>query len=385
MKSEPVTNELRVLVSADDGPWGDVVRACLVHLGLACEPRNVVSYGEIADRGLLERPDLIVLVQPDELSDSLALLRELTLVCSTPVITIGPADEPRRILSVMQAGAVEYVDRDSWTSGLEAAVLRYRSRATQASHTVSGKLLGVVSASGGTGTSSVAANVAIALMQRHQQVLLIDLDFEKGDLAALLDLRPQYTLGDLCDNAARLDRALFEQIVATHPSGLRLLAAPYQLPTGIAQNLRGVRRGLAFARDLFVYSVVDLGCAETAVQREALLQMDTVSLVVRLDYPSVRNARRLLDRLPEWGLPLDRVRLVANRYGQWRQLSVGQAEAALGRRIESLLPDDPSAMNRAINHGRPVVLEAPRARIARKLSELSVRLNGRIGSGPHPG
>lgn len=377
-----MANEFRALVTAPDGPWGDAVRGCLTHHGVTCEPRSIVTFREIVDRGLLERPDLIVFVQPDDLADTATLLQELSLVSRSPVMTIGPADDPQRILAVLQAGAAEYIDRESWMTGLEGALIRFRTRATQINQSAKGSLLGVVSASGGTGTSTVAVNIAASLAQRHQRALLIDLDLEKGDLTAMLDLHPQFTLTDLCENASRLDRSLFEQILTPHLSGLQLLAAPYNSRVATTLHLRGVRRALAFAREVAPYTVVDLRCAETPLQQESLTQMDNLSLVLRLDYPSVRNARRFLDRLPEWGVNIDRVRLVANRYGQWRQLSVAQAEAALGRPIGILLPDDPATMNRAINNGQPAVLGAPRARIARKLTDLSISLNGKVPHAP---
>lgn len=378
MGNERVTNEFRALVTAPEGPWGDAIRGCLTHLGVACESRSVVPYGDIVDRGLLERPDVIVLVQPDELAETVALVRELALVCRSPVMAIGAAEDPQRILTVLQAGATEYVDRDAWSTALEGTVIRLRTRAAQPRSTVAGHLLGVVSGSGGTGTSTVATNIAVSLAQRHQRALLIDLDLEKGDLTAMLDLRPQFTMTDLCENVARLDRNLYEQILTPHSSGLHLLAAPYDPGVSAPLHVRGVRRALAFARETFPYTVLDLGCAGTTLQREALTHVDSLSLVLRLDYPSIRNARRFLDRLADWGIDRERVRLVANRYGQWRQLPVAQAEAALGQSIGCLLPDDPTTMNRAINNGRPVVLGAPRTRIARKLTDFSISLNGRV-------
>jgi pilus assembly protein CpaE len=83
------------------------------------------------------------------------------------------------------------------------------------------------------------------------------------------------------------------------------------------------------------------------------------------------------------GIPKDRIQFVANRHGQWRQLPVAQAEAALGQPISCLLPDDPATMNQAINNGRPVVLNAPRAKVARKLTDLSISLNGRMAPDAH--
>ena len=78
-----------------------------------------------------------------------------------------------------------------------------RWRASQVGHGETGKLIAALAPSGGSGTSTLAVNLATVLAKQHKTVGLIDLNLETGDLATLLDLKPTYTIVDLCHNIAR--------------------------------------------------------------------------------------------------------------------------------------------------------------------------------------
>ena len=111
-----------------------------------------------------------------------------------------------------------------------------------------------------------------------------------------------------------------------------------------------------------------------SVLSEAVWQSDAVLMVLRLDYTSLRNARRAIEHLQQKGIDPGRVQLIANRVGERNQLSIAEAEHALGRAIYDQIPNETPRVNAAINAGVPVVLHRPRARIARRLTALAARL-----------
>jgi Flp pilus assembly CpaE family ATPase len=92
-----------------------------------------------------------------------------------------------------------------------------------------------------------------------------------------------------------------------------------------------------------------MGSTLGAEQIEALWQADAILLVVRLDYTSIRNGRRMVDAMTDLGIARDRMRLVLNGYGQRRQLEVEQAEAAIGMKAVHRVPYDAAAVNLAVN------------------------------------
>jgi pilus assembly protein CpaE len=255
--------------------------------------------------------------------------------------------------------------------------VRWKSRYARRKSSLAGSVISVIAPSGGSGASTVAVNVAAALAKQHGEVGLIDLRLSTGDLAAFLDLVPQHTLGDLSNNFDRMDATMLEMAMAKHQSGIRLLAAPREYSEVKAVTAAVVRQTTALARRRFPYVVIDLENIFSEEQVEALWQSDVTLMVVRLDYTSLRNAQRAMSHLQEIGLELDRVKVVANRYGERKQLSIIQAKEVLQKDIAYFVPDDPSSINRAVNEGIPVLLQRPYSKVARSLSKLAAGVNGK--------
>jgi pilus assembly protein CpaE len=162
-----------------------------------------------------------------------------------------------------------------------------------------------------------------------------------------------------------------------HDSGVALLSPSRSFADIRQVTTQGVRDTIALARALFPYVVVDLDDSFHSEQTQTLRQSDTVLLVLRLDFTSLRNTRRTLDHLEELQISRQRVKLVANRYGQPQELPVPKAEEALGAKIAHYIPDDPKTINRANNNGIPAVLDAPTAKVSRSVVQLAMSLNGR--------
>lgn len=138
----------------------------------------------------------------------------------------------------------------------------------------------------------------------------------------------------------------------------------------------GVRRALTLGASLFPYVVVDVDHTFREEQDQALRQADVVLLVLRLDFISLRNARRTLDHLAGVGVGAERVRLVVNRHGQAKEVPAAKAEQALGGKFSHYIPEDAATVNRANNNGVPAVLDSPSARVCRSMTQLARSLNG---------
>jgi pilus assembly protein CpaE len=295
-----------------------------------------------------------------------------------PVLVVGPATDPKVILRVLRDGADHYVDEAALAA--ERAALLPRLHPEGGGPAEPGRFLALLAAGGGSGSSTLAVNVAAVLAQQHQSCALVDLKPGVGDLAALLDLKPTYTLADLCADATRLDQAMLERSLVRHASGVHLLAPPRTLADVRHVTAVGIRQVLALARSLFPYVVGDLDDCFHEEQVEALRHADVVLLVLRLDFTSLRHARRILEQLEQLGVAREQVRVVVNRYGQPEELPAASAERALGLKIAHYVPDEPKTINRANNTGTPAVLETPRARVSREITQLAASVNGRHGS-----
>ncbi len=367
-----------VFLATDDETQGALVRKVLLREGLDCPVTSVVRV-ELAPQLLPRSPvDLIVVGLPANTERSLKLLDWLEKLPRTNgerVLAIGPAADPKMVLRALRGAVDDYLDQADLEAELMTALGRWR--ATLARHQEAGKVIAVLAPSGGSGSSTLAVNLATVLAKQHQSSVLLDLKLETGDLAALLDLKPTYTLADLCHNVARMDRTLFERSLTRHESGVHLLGAPRHYDDVAQVTADGVHQALALAKSSFPYVLVDLDHSFRPEQVKILRESDVILLVIRLDFAALRNAHRALEHIERLGVDRDRVRLIVNRYGQPKEVPFSKAEEALGMKIFHYVPDDPKSINRANNNGVPVVLESPRAPVSRSVTKLAAGVNGR--------
>jgi pilus assembly protein CpaE len=236
----------------------------------------------------------------------------------------------------------------------------------------------------------VLAGEAPARAGRPGGCALIDLHPRAGDLAALLDLKPAHTLADLCLKANRMDQAMVESALACHPSGIGLLAPPDRYDEMALVTPHGVNKVLALLRQLYPFTVIDLEDCFHEEQVMVLRQADNALVVLRPDYTSLRNARRLLAQLDQIGVPRARLQLVLNRCGQPKELPPEEVEQALGMTVTHRVPDDPRTVNGANNTGVPAVLKSSSARVSQTIAEIARDLNpapapARAGGGRRSG
>ena len=367
-----------VFLVTNDDKQGALVRKILLSEGLDCPATHVVRV-EAAPHLLPQSPvDLIVVGLPEDQESSLEVLGWLEKLPRTNgerVLAIGPAADHKMILRALRGAVDDYLDQADLEAELMAALGRWR--ATMARQKEAGKVIALLAPCGGSGSSTLAVNLATVLATHHQTAALIDLKLEAGDLAPLLDLKPTYTVADLCHNIARMDQTLFQQSLIRHDSGVHLLGAPRHFEDIAWVTPEGVHQAIALAKSSFPYVLVDLDHSFHPEQVEVLREADLILLVLRLDFASLRNARRSLEHIEHLGIDRGPIRLVVNRYGQPKEIPYSKAEEALQMKIFHYVPDDPKSINRANNNGVPVVLESPRAAVSQSVTKLAVGVNGR--------
>jgi pilus assembly protein CpaE len=301
--------------------------------------------------------DLTFAVVPDRPESAVDLIARLRPACPGPLIAVGPAHDAKVILNVIRAGADTYLDEADLASEFATALDRFHAKRHRGE--APRRLLAVVSAAGGCGASTVAANLAVVLARRFGRCHLIDMNPSQADLASLLDVKPPYTMSDLFRNEGRLDRTMYEKLLTAHSSGVMLLAAPRTVEDFRAVTTDAVAHALAIAREVFADVVVDL---EDCLHDEQLLVLGaatTVFVVSRPDFTTARNTRVVIDRLVALGVPRGRIEVVLNQTGRPSELPRDDVETALGGAVAHALPFDPDRVGWSNNTGLPVAIRDP--------------------------
>lgn len=366
---------MRVIVGhgprANPAEW----RQILLGSGLDCGADDCVGWEQLGAR--LGQGDVdLVLVEVEPAAEAAwRALEEASQLTASPVMGVGAADQAELVQRVRRSGAVHVLDqsdiRRSLDTALDQWLLRGQLRGKR------GRVISVFAPTPGSGGSTVAANLAGALARRHpDDVALVELAAEFGDLAVLLNVTPRHTAEDICRRWATLDRTCLTGSYAQHESGLHVLVNGADRSGNQYLSMEAARRLAILSRMTKGYTVLALDAALTEVELEAMRLSDAVAFVVRPDVPAVKRAQRAVQRLAEGGIARERIWLVVNRYGQAGQLPLSQLEASLGLRTAHLIPEDPRSVNRAANFGLLLQQQSRLRKISRRFAALAQALNG---------
>jgi pilus assembly protein CpaE len=364
---------MAILIASDCQTKATRLRHHLTQNGHDCPFNNVVTIEAARHAATGQpQPELIVFVLSQDDDRALAALRQLRDAVETPILAVGPRD-PNLILGTLHAGANDYLDESSdFQNDLTSALSRLLESASKRS--AAGRLITVIAANGGCGRTFFAANLAVHLAQAQGRCGLFDLDVAGADVATYLNLKPPHSIADLCHNIDKLDQKMFEQSMVEHPSGVSVLAAPEEWEEGRFISAEGLQKVLRFGKAFFPSVVVDLNTPWLSGNGPVLPQSTTVFLLLRLDFPGIRNAHRVLTAMDRAGVDPGKLQLVAARCGRPKEISGSQVESVLGMKIRHYLPEDSHTVNSCINCGVSVMLESPSSAIGKAIALVAATL-----------
>jgi pilus assembly protein CpaE len=367
---------MRVVIATETPTPRDDLRQAALGIGLECDTADCVPYSELAVRLARGVADLVIVVVGVDPTSAVNVIQRTSSYNHVPVLAVGKSHDPQFILQVMRAGAREYID--SARAQEELAHALHKMSQSGAVNYRLGQMLAVTAATPGSGVTTVASSLAFALGDKYpQRVALAEIGGGVPELALALDLDPRHSVADLAQNWERLDTTMMRQTIVEHPAGVNVLAYKPETLLTTPLGQQAMRQTLLLLKAMYEISVLDLGCQPDGPGQQALTLADAVVLVIRLDVPSLRLARKYVYQLGERGVLPEKLRLVANRYGQRKQVAWKQAEDALGLPILAGIPDDPSTLNQALNSGTPLIRTSRRAGITRSFDRLAGSLNGR--------
>ncbi len=335
-----------------------------------------------------QAPDIAIVDLEDDPDLGIKFVQFLSDTSTFRVIAAGPTLEPELLLAAMRAGIGDYLPKpathEAWSEALErvsAQLGRQTERARKP-----GKIYTFFSSKGGSGSTTVAANAAIALHRlTGKRTLLVDLDLELGEVALVLGIQPRFNFVDLVQNFHRMDSGLLASYIEQHESGVHLLSAPFHPERAEVVSPEQIRTILQFLRQHYDYLVVDTPKSFSAMTFASIDQSDQIFVVANLDLPSLRNIQRALPMLKR-ALPRgeEQIRLIVNRYKDDLDISLHDVEKTLGLPVYRTLANDFEAVIDSINRGRPVVLNG-KSLYAQDIKALVAQMTGLRPQDEHAG
>lgn len=233
-----------------------------------------------------------------------------------------------------------------------------------------GTVIAVVSASGGSGKTFLATNLAYHLVSSSKKrTCLIDLDLQFGELSTALRLKPRHTIHDLLAAEAEEEDlgGRLEDYLERHESGIRVLAAPDDPEQADAIEAFHVSTIIEAARSKFDYVVIDTPTALSEGVLVALEHADQIFCLATLDLPSVRNLGVMLTTLKKLKVPVERVTLLLNKVEPDVGIDVARVEQYFPQGFSMVIPYG-REVNRSLNMGQPVLAYAPRGEVSKALA-----------------
>src|SRR5258707_1522038 len=142
-------------------------------------------------------PPGLLLIDISDNEDPLSAMDALAEICppSTRVVTVGTSNDIMLYRRLLAMGVVDYLHKPIAPEALHEALLqasRPVERAAPAAATKEVRVIALIGARGGGGTTTLAAAIRWCLSQEHQQRgALLDLHLPVGNLALRLDLEPR--------------------------------------------------------------------------------------------------------------------------------------------------------------------------------------------------
>jgi pilus assembly protein CpaE len=297
---------------------------------------------------------------------------------TTPVLLVTSTLESTIVLEAMRAGVNECVAEPLQAAEVETAVTRLlaHKRPVVAS---GGQVFAFIGAKGGVGTTTAAVNVATDLGgEAPGRTLIIDLHLAHGDAAVFLGVEPRFSVVDALDNIHRFDEAFFKGLVIQSPAGPHLLASSDR-QLAQTSSVQRVRSLVEFATSLYRYVVLDVPRSDAAAL-DALDQASRIVVVANQELATVRNASRIAAALRQrYGN--DRVTVMVNRVDNHAEIGRDDVEKVVGTRVVHSVPSDYRMALRALNKGRPLVLDNHN-KLAASFRELARDLAGVASTRP---
>lgn len=242
------------------------------------------------------------------------------------------------------------------------------------------RIITVYSNKGGVGKTSVATNLAYELAKiTKENVALIDLNFQLGDVTTFLDLKPSFNISYMLQNLDKINEDfLLSTLEKYKDTGLYVLADPPYFKQAENVSAKDLSKLFSILKDTFSYVIVD---TSGGFDKKAMIALDNSDLILFttiVNLPSLRNCQRCLEMFEKSGIDIQKTQILINRYMENDEINSNDVEEVLGRKIYWKVPNNYFTMMSAINKGIPVSDINPDSNVALSYKNLALLVSDSV-------
>lgn len=297
------------------------------------------------------------------------------------IIAISDNPSVDLIIKVMRAGAKEFLASPIIKSEFKDCINRIYTQLTD-SPSCSGKsrLITIFSNKGGIGKTSIASNLALELAKiTKENVALVDLNFQLGDITSFLDLKPSFNISYMLQNLDKINSDFILNTVEKYKdTSLYVLADPPYFKQAENISKKQISTLLEKLKETFSYIVVDTDSTFDGKTVTALDNSDLIFLVTIVNLPALRNCQRILDLFDKLGYDSEKTQIVINRYMENDEIKLEDVEKVLEKNIYWKIPNNYFTMMSAINKGVSVAEVNPESNVALSYKEFAMSVSDMV-------
>jgi len=414
MSSGPQKNTIKVLIVDDIADTRENLRKLLAFeadievVGAAGTGREAV---EIAGQ---VRPDVVLMdINMPDMDGITATKAISTAVRTAAVVIMSVQSEPAYLRQAMLAGARDFLTKPISSEELYATIRRVyernepvrlqeaqmstvvktRGEPTKAQRLApisgAGHIIVVYSPQAGAGVTTLATNIASALMRPDTRVLLVDCNLQFGDVDAFLNLQSTATIANLTKAVHDLDQEMIDNVLLTHGSGLKVLIAPPQPEDAYDISPEDVKELVRILAGGYDFIIVDTSPQYDNMTLNLFELAERIVLVCNPTIPAIRNTRKILDifdRLPQPAGLAEKVIFVLNRVSNEKERGRGTVPTAsienhLKHPVKATIPVDDRAVLTAVNQGVPLVAKLKSRSPGQEMADLAELIRRSVEQG----
>lgn len=334
-----------------------------------------------------DEPDLILFdpvltdIRDDEF---IAKLRSNPRTKNMPLVALSSDPGPARRDACVNAGVDEYLVKSSQAlMTLDESLKRIFSNVTSTEQAVRvekepGLLFVFLSAKGGTGTSSLCANVAMNIKQAQPdaRVVVVDLVLPIGSIGPIVGYDGKLNITTVADlPASQMSGDYF-------PKNLpRPELWQFQLLSGspdpqAANALKGDRVDFVVEtlQSTYDYVILDVGRSLSRISLPLIQKADLIALIVSTDHGTIKLTKTIYNYLKSQGIDNQKIYTILNRALGLEGATKAEAEETIGLPIKTTVPYMGGNFALANNLNQPITTKYPTDTVSIILKELAANI-----------
>ena len=322
----------------------------------------------------------VIIVESSLLGDE--LVNELNLlanVCDadTRVIVIGQKNDVELYRRLIRFGVSEYMVAPIAPMDLIATV---GEMFVAPDADPLGRSIAFIGAKGGTGSSTIAQNMAWSISELFEnEVIIGDFDLAGGTVGLNFNQDPAQGIAEALFSSEKLDDVYLDRLLAKCTDHLNLLTAPAALDRTYQFGSAEVDQLIEVAQKSVPFFVADLPYQWVDWTENTLVSADEVVITATPDLAGLRNAKNLFDLLVQKRANDPKPHVILNQVGRSKdtEIKLEAFEDALDTEIATSIPFDPSLFGMAMNNGQMIGECNAKSPIVQQIKSMAANLTGR--------